>query len=94
MDSVIEVAKALPAPLDVFVVRKLGVPGHEELAIAAIASSGVRVVNGRVVETRGISAEEIERIAAEEQGGPGAAGAGVSRRQANAGGARPNGHSG
>jgi putative phosphoribosyl transferase len=53
--------------LDVFVVRKLGVPGHEELAMGAIASGGVRVVNWRVVETLGISGEEIERIAAEEQ---------------------------
>jgi predicted phosphoribosyltransferase len=62
-----EVARALHAPLDVFVVRKLGVPGHEELAMGAIASGGVRVLNRRVVETLGISAEEIERIAAEEQ---------------------------
>jgi predicted phosphoribosyltransferase len=62
-----EVARALHAPLDVFVVRKLGVPGHEELAMGAIASGGVRVVNWRVVETLEISAEEIERIAAEEQ---------------------------
>jgi len=62
-----EVARALHAPLDVFVVRKLGVPGHEELAMGAIASGGVRVLNRRVVETLGISPEEIERIAAEEQ---------------------------
>src|SRR5215510_12314742 len=40
-----EVAKALRAPLDIFLVRKLGVPGHEELAIGAIASGGVRVLN-------------------------------------------------
>ena len=40
-----EVAQALKAPLDVFVVRKLGVPGHEEVAMGAIASGGVRVLN-------------------------------------------------
>ena len=45
-----EVAQALNAPLDVFVVRKLGVPGHEELVMGAIASGGVRVFNGDVVE--------------------------------------------
>ena len=45
-----EIAETLDAPLDVFVVRKLGVPGHEELALGAIASGGVRVVNRRVVE--------------------------------------------
>ena len=41
-----EVARALDAPLDVFVVRKLGVPGHEELAMGAIASGGIMVLNG------------------------------------------------
>ena len=45
-----EVAKALNAPLDVFVVRKLGVPGHEELAMGAIASGGVRVLNSKCRE--------------------------------------------
>jgi putative phosphoribosyl transferase len=45
-----EVARALHAPLDVMVVRKLGVPGHEELAMGAIASGGVRVVNQEVVD--------------------------------------------
>jgi predicted phosphoribosyltransferase len=49
-----EVAKALNAPLDVFVVRKLGVPGHEELAMGAITSGGVRVLNESVV--RGLAA--------------------------------------
>src|SRR5579863_9748704 len=44
-----EVARALEAPLDVFVVRKLGVPGHEELAMGAIASGGVRVLNREVL---------------------------------------------
>ena len=50
-----EVAAALDAPLDVFVVRKIGVPGQEELAIGAIASGGVRVVNQDVVRTAGMS---------------------------------------
>jgi len=62
-----EVAKELGAPLDVFVVRKLGVPGHEELALGAIASGGVRTLNRRVVNQLGIGGEEIERIAAREQ---------------------------
>ncbi len=44
-----EVAKALQAPLDVFVVRKLGVPGHEELAMGAIATGGIRVINEEVL---------------------------------------------
>src|SRR6266851_2870263 len=44
-----EVAQALDAPLDVFIVRKLGVPGHEELAMGAIASGGVRVLNDDVL---------------------------------------------
>jgi len=62
-----EVARALPAPLDVFVVRKLGVPGHEELAMGAIASGGVRVLNEDVVRMLGISSQVIERVAAKEQ---------------------------
>lgn len=45
-----EVAKYIHAPLDVFVVRKLGVPGHEELAMGAIASGGVRVLNPTVID--------------------------------------------
>src|SRR3979490_194537 len=45
-----EVASALGAPLDVFVVRKLGVPGHEELAMGAVATGGVRVLNDQIVE--------------------------------------------
>jgi predicted phosphoribosyltransferase len=62
-----EVARELGAPLDVFVVRKLGVPGHEELAMGAIASGGVRVLNVTVVRELGISEEQIERVAAAEQ---------------------------
>src|SRR6266436_1267059 len=46
-----EVAKALQAPLDVFVVRKLGVPGHEELAMGAIATGGIGVINGENTST-------------------------------------------
>jgi predicted phosphoribosyltransferase len=56
-----EVATALGAPLDVFVVRKLGVPGHEELAMGAIASGGALVLDERVVRALGIPREQIER---------------------------------
>ncbi|MDP9372334.1 MAG: phosphoribosyltransferase, partial [Chloroflexota bacterium] len=61
-----EVAAALGAPFDVFVVRKLGVPGHEELAMGAIATGGVRVLNAEVVAGLGISEETIEAVAAAE----------------------------
>ena len=61
-----EVARGLGAPLDVFVVRKLGVPGQEELAMGAIATGGVRVVNADVVRTLGISADVLDRAAAVE----------------------------
>jgi len=63
----LEVAKALRAPLDVFLVRKLGVPGHEELAMGAIASGGVRVLNREVVDRLRIPAKLIETAAAREQ---------------------------
>jgi putative phosphoribosyl transferase len=62
-----EVAKALGAPLAVFIVRKLGVPGHRELAMGAIASGGVRVLNDDVVRMLRIPQEAIEHVAAEEQ---------------------------
>jgi predicted phosphoribosyltransferase len=62
-----EVARALNAPLDVFLVRKLGVPGHEELAMGAIASGGVRVLNDEVVNVLRIPEEVIDEVAAEEQ---------------------------
>jgi putative phosphoribosyl transferase len=62
-----EVATALDAPLDVFVVRKLGVPGHRELAMGAIASGGVRVLNQSVVDGLRIDAGTIEAVAREEQ---------------------------
>lgn len=61
-----EVARGLGAPLDVFVVRKLGVPGHEELAMGAIASGGVRVLNDSVVDMLGVPPETIERVARAE----------------------------
>ena len=62
-----EVARALGAPLDVLVVRKLGLPGNEELAMGAIASGGVRVLNPDVVEQLRIPEPVIERVAAQEQ---------------------------
>src|SRR5256885_11945567 len=61
-----EVAKALRAPLDIFLVRKLGVPGHEELAVGAIATGGVRVLNDDVVDYLRIPGEVIEAVAADE----------------------------
>ena len=63
-----EVARALAAPLDVLLVRKLGVPGHEELAMGAVASGGVRVLNPDVVDSLGIPAPLIDEVAAREQG--------------------------
>jgi hypothetical protein len=62
-----EVAKALNVPLDVFVVRKLGVPGYEELAMGAIASGGVWVLNEGLVRSAGIPDEVIEAVAAREE---------------------------
>lgn len=61
------VAQALKAPLDVFLVRKLGVPGHEELAMGAIAMGGVRALNVQVVRALQISPETLDRVAAQEQ---------------------------
>jgi putative phosphoribosyl transferase len=62
-----EVAKALHAPLDVFIVRKLGVPGHEELAMGAIATGGVCVLNEDVVQMLRIPDKVIEAVIAKEQ---------------------------
>jgi predicted phosphoribosyltransferase len=62
-----EVAKALEAPLNVFLVRKLGVPGYPELAMGAIASGGIRVLNEDVVDHLGIPEYVIDRIAEIEQ---------------------------
>jgi predicted phosphoribosyltransferase len=62
-----EVARALAAPLDVFLVRKLGVPGHRELAMGAIASGGVRVLNEDVVGWYRIPDHVIDAVARAEQ---------------------------
>ena len=63
-----EIARALEAPLDVFIVRKLGVPGHEELAMGAIASGGVRVMNEEVLNyLPRLSDRDIDAVAAREQ---------------------------
>ncbi len=62
-----EVARALEAPLDVFLVRKLGVPGREELAMGAIATAGVRLLNDEVVQRLRIPARVIDRVAAVER---------------------------
>jgi putative phosphoribosyl transferase len=62
-----EVARALQVPLDVFLVRKLGVPGHEELAMGALASGGVRVLNPNVVNMLGIDDEALEAETRAEQ---------------------------
>lgn len=77
-----EVAKALNAPLDVFIVRKLGVPGHEELAMGAIASGGVRVLNRDVLDYARITQQQIDTVAAREERE-------LSRREAEYRGNRP-----
>ena len=61
-----EVALALNAPLDVFIVRKLGLPGHEELAMGAIASGGIRVLNDDLVRGLNIPPEVIDLVAQRE----------------------------
>lgn len=61
-----EVARVLQAPLDLFMVRKLGLPGREELAMGAVASGNVKVINESVVEELEISAAVIERVAFQE----------------------------
>lgn len=62
-----EVAQALQAPLDIFLVRKLGMPGHEELAIGAIASGGVRVLNREIMQQSDLPREIVEEITEREQ---------------------------
>src|ERR1041384_7128613 len=62
-----EVARELRVPLDVFLVRKLGVPGQEELGLGAIASGGVKVINQELVQYLRIPDSVIDRVAAEEQ---------------------------
>src|SRR5947208_13067169 len=62
-----EIASALDAPLDVFLVRKLGLPGHEEFGIGAIASGGLRVVDESVLSTYGVDSRTLEEITEREQ---------------------------
>src|SRR6267378_7525050 len=62
-----EVARALKAPLDVFIVRKLGVPGHEEVAMGAVATGSVRVLNDEIVNALRIPEYVIDYVAAREQ---------------------------
>jgi predicted phosphoribosyltransferase len=62
-----EIASALPAPLDVFLVRKLGAPGNEELAMGAIATGGAKMMNDDVVNLLGVVGEEIDKIVARER---------------------------
>jgi predicted phosphoribosyltransferase len=62
-----EVARSLHLPLDVFVVRKLGIPGQEELAMGAIASGGVRVLNHAVINTLGLGKAEIDEVVRREE---------------------------
>ncbi len=75
-----QVARALAVPLDVLVVRKLGVPGHEELAFGAVASGGLRVLNDDVVAT--LSVEVVAEVTAREQ-------AVLAEREASYRGGRP-----
>lgn len=62
-----EVAATLGAPLDVFVVRKLGLPGHEELAMGALASGGVRVLDEELIRIARVSPAEVSRVTTAEQ---------------------------
>ena len=77
-----EVARALQVPLDVFVVRKLGVPGQEEFAMGAIASGGVVVLDQRTIGDLRIPREAVERVIARER-------AELARREAVFRGSRP-----
>ena len=63
----LEISRALGVPLDIFLVRKLGLPGQEELAMGAIASGGARVLNEDLVATLGLSSDVIDSVAAREQ---------------------------
>jgi putative phosphoribosyl transferase len=62
-----EVARRLAAPLDVVLVRKLGVPGHEELAMGAIASGGIRILSEDVIDALGLSERDVAAVAAAEE---------------------------
>jgi predicted phosphoribosyltransferase len=77
-----EVARALDAPLDVFVVRKLGIPWHEELAMGAIASGGVRVLDRDTIRAARVSEADIQRVTDAEE-------AELARREARYRGNRP-----
>lgn len=77
-----EVARALGAPLDAFVVRKLGVPGHSELAMGAVATGGVRVLNEDVLRWHDITEAELDAVARNEE-------AELARREAAYRGSRP-----
>src|SRR3954462_2489439 len=61
-----EVARALHAPLDVFIVRKLGVPSHPELEMGALASGGVRVIDPSMMQQFGVTEAELAAVAAAE----------------------------
>jgi putative phosphoribosyl transferase len=63
-----EIAKALNLPLDICIIRKLGVPGNDELAIGAVASDGIRVLNEHIITEFGISQETIEAVTTRELG--------------------------
>src|SRR5690554_7428899 len=78
----LEVARELGAPLDVLVVRKLGLPGHEELAIGAVASGGAQVLNRDLVRSLRVERQAIERVRAREL-------AELERRERSYRGARP-----
>ena len=84
-----EVAKALGAPLDVFLVRKLGAPGHEELAMGAIASGDVVVMNDEVLKAMNVQADEILDAIASERQRAGPARGGLPRRPPAGGRPRP-----
>lgn len=62
-----KIAEALDAPLDVFLVRRLPLPGDSELAMGAVASGGVRMMNDTVIRTNGLSEEVVARVAKEEE---------------------------
>lgn len=62
-----EIAKKLHVPLDVFIVRKLGVPGHSELAMGALAMGNIQIFNEEIIKSLGISQEEINAVIAQEQ---------------------------
>ena len=84
-----EVAKALQVPLDVFLVRKLGVPGSEELAMGAIATGGVRILNPEIIRSFDVPDSVIQRVSWARGAGTGAARTGLPRRPPASGCGRP-----